>query len=296
MGLAARGQAVLAARLAFGGRLASALHAETGLSPFFLAGLPVPAAHGEMVSVAGLAKPPAGFFGPGAAFCAETAVSPKQAAFAGGLAVAGAAALQACRAVSGVFGRAGPAAIEAKAARGKPVPGQRGAGPRRGRGLRGIAGAGIAAMTACRCGRRRRMMGDGSRYAGHGRYLLLAERVREPRSEGGPRDLPRQPFPRLRAVRTGAAVRRQRRRRRPGGRARGRRPRWPGPGGPDRSSASGRSRYRLEGRKASRDMAATTVLIFIDTAPPDRQEQPRSAPRSPVQRPGLSSGALGPVV
>ena len=97
VGPPARGEAVVAARIAFGRRPVPALYAEAGLFPFLLALLQAPAAEREMFLVAGVAEPPAGFLAGGAAFLAEAAVAPKQAAFAGGLAVAGAAALLAFR-------------------------------------------------------------------------------------------------------------------------------------------------------------------------------------------------------
>ncbi len=51
----ARGEAVVAARIAFGRRPVPALYAEAGLLPFFLALLQAPAAEREMFFVAGLA-------------------------------------------------------------------------------------------------------------------------------------------------------------------------------------------------------------------------------------------------
>ena len=63
-------------------------------------------------------------------------------------------------------------------------------------GGRGVGGS--AGMTAATWGfgRRMRMTGGGSR--GHGGYLLLDERAREPVGRASPRKSPRQPFPHLR--------------------------------------------------------------------------------------------------
>ena len=119
---AAPGEAVVAARIAFGGRVLCAPDAEAGLAP-----LVAPAPLDEtaclpMLLPAGRAEPPAGFFSHGAALCAEAAVAAKQAAFPGGLAVAGAAALDSRRAVFRAVRRGNPAAVQAEAARGEPAP------------------------------------------------------------------------------------------------------------------------------------------------------------------------------
>ncbi len=214
VGPPARGEAVVAARIAFGRRPVPALYAEAGLLPFFLALLQAPAAEREMFFVAGLAEPPAGLFGGGAAFLAEAPVASQQAAFAGRLPIAGAAALLAFRAVFRPVGRLNAAAVQTESERGKPVPGARGVGPPGGRRLRGSAGA--AATAARLFGRQMRRTGGGSR---HGRRLLLAERAREPVGRAPRGHRPDNPFPTFRPDRQAPPFAGNGRRRRLAGRA-----------------------------------------------------------------------------
>ena len=126
VGLPADGKAVVAARIAIGGHLDPASHAEAGLLPFFLAALQALAAEGEVFFVAGGAEAPAGFVDDRAAFCTEAPVAPQQASFAGRHPIAGAAFLKAWGAVSGALGRTGATAVETEALRGKAVAGKGG--------------------------------------------------------------------------------------------------------------------------------------------------------------------------